>query len=240
MTFHGAPIALVVALAVFAFSSALDVPLAQADSDGCVRIEMKGQDYGVFHNRCDVGLFIIWNDEGACSPRDSMDWYPCSHWVPPLGTAGTGPELAGRVTWLVCENDYPRETGNGNAVCDGGSGDGSGRQGQADRTAPDGGSPDNGAGAPGSPDGMTGGLAGRWIKYNDSAASLHDELLRNCGYGNHNEFTEADGKVYTKMVSDGAVLYDEELVDWVVTAVSSDRITFTDGWGDIWHYDRCR
>ena len=42
------------------------------------------------------------------------------------------------------------------------------------------------------------------------------------------------------MVSDGAVLYDEELVDWVVTAVSSDWITFTDGWGDIWHYDRCR
>ena len=83
------------------------------------------------------------------------------------------------------------------------------------------------------------GLAGRWIKYNDSAASLHDDLLQTCGYGNHNEFTESDGKIYTSLVSDGAVLHEAELEDWSVKSVSSDRITFTDGWGDIWHYDRC-
>ena len=35
-----------------------------------------------------------------------------------LGLSGTGVELAGCVTWAACEEDYPRETGNGGAVCD--------------------------------------------------------------------------------------------------------------------------
>ena len=86
----------------------------------------------------------------------------------------------------------------------------------------------------------SGGLAGRWIKYNKSAASLHDNLLRTCGHGTHNEFTESGGKIHTSVVSGGAVIHEDELVDWSVASVSSNRITFKDGWGDIWHYDRCR
>ena len=80
----------------------------------------------------------------------------------------------------------------------------------------------------------------RWIKYNKSAASLHDNLLRTCGHGNHNEFTESGGKIHTSLVSGGAVIHEDELADWSVASVSSNRITFKDGWGDIWHYDRCR
>ena len=240
MTSKVPPILFAVAFAVSAFSVTLVVPSAEAEPGGCLRIEMGGEDYGVFHNRCDVGLFVIWNDEGACSPRDTMDWYPCSHWVPPLGTAGTGPELAGRVTWLACENDYPRETGNGDAVCEGGAEGGGGQQGRADQISPNPSVPDEASEASRPRESTGGGLAGRWIKYNESAASLHEELLRTCGYGTHNEFTENDGKIYTSVVSDSAVLYEDELVDWSVMSVGSDRITFKDGWGDIWHYDRCR
>ena len=83
------------------------------------------------------------------------------------------------------------------------------------------------------------GLAGRWIKYNDSAASLHDELLRTCGYGTHNKFTESNGKLYTSVISTGALLDEGELEGWSVMSVSSDRLSFRDSYGDIWHYDRC-
>ena len=99
-------------------SAGLSPHPAQADPGGCLQLEMTGRDAGVFHNRCGSDIFVIWNDEGACRPRGSADWYPCSHWVPGLGQAGTGAELAGRVTWAACEEDYPRETGNGGAVCD--------------------------------------------------------------------------------------------------------------------------
>ena len=240
MTFKVPPILLALVFAVSAFGATLVVPTAEADTDGCLRIEMGGKDYGVFHNGCDVGLFVIWNDEGACSPRDSMDWYPCSHWVPPLGTAGTGPELAGHVTWLTCENDYPRETGNGRAVCEGGAAGDGGQRGRADKVVPDLSVPNEASEAPGPREGYGGNLAGRWIKYNKSAASLHDDLLRTCGHGNHNEFTESGGKIRTSLVSGGTVIHEDELVDWSVASVSSNKITFKDGWGDIWHYDRCR
>ena len=56
MTFKVPPILLAVVFAVSAFSVTLVVPTAEADTDGCLRIEMGGKDYGVFHNRCDVGL----------------------------------------------------------------------------------------------------------------------------------------------------------------------------------------
>ena len=190
MTFKVPPILLAVVFAVSTFSATLVAPTAEADTDGCLRIEMGGKDYGVFHNRCDVGLFVIWNDEGACRARDSMDWYPCSHWVPPLGTAGTGPELAGRVTWLTCENDYPRETGNGRAVCEGG----------AAQVVPGPSVPNEASKAQSPRERSSGGLAGRWIIYNKSAASLHDNLLRSCGHGTHNEFTERGGKIHQRRI----------------------------------------
>ena len=44
----------------------------------------------------------------------------------------------------------------------------------------------------------------------------------------------------TSVVSGGAVIHEDELVDWSVVSVSPNRITFKNGWGDIWHYDRCR
>ena len=85
----------------------------------------------------------------------------------------------------------------------------------------------------------SGGLAGRWIKYNVSAASMHDQLLQNCGYGTHNEFSERNGKIHTKVISNGAVLHEGELDGWSVLSVSSNRISFKDGYGEIWHYDSC-
>ncbi len=118
MTFKAPPVFAALSFAVLAFSAILVPHSTEADPGGCLKLEMAGKETGTFHNRCGVGIFVIWNDEGICRPRNSMDWYPCSHWVPEFGTAGTGPELAGRVTWAACEEDYPRETGSGGAVCE--------------------------------------------------------------------------------------------------------------------------
>ena len=83
-------------------------------------------------------------------------------------------------------------------------------------------------------------MAGRWVKYTKSASAIHHDIVRTCGFGTHNEFVSRTGKIYGKVIFDGKMIDESEMVDWKVESVSSSRISFRDGYGEIWHYDRCQ
>ena len=220
----------VIAILVFSLSMFVGVAMAEGDISHCVTNEGSN-----LKNLCGFRISVRYCCYGsewyACDYTAKYNWgeNPGYHeWLEPGETTGMAcdPEVAGW-RWAGCQVSadshelapygWDLESSRG-FLCT--------RDGASD--------------TPRAPENSGEGLAGRWIKYNESAASLHDDLLRTCGYGNHNEFTESNGKIYTKAVSDGALLHEAELEDWSVTSASSDRITFRDGWGDIWHYDRCQ
>ena len=84
-------------------------------------------------------------------------------------------------------------------------------------------------------------LSGRWVIHNKAAGGdLSDKMVRTCGFGTHNEFVAANGKIHAKVVSGGQVIDDREMVDWTLVSVDPDRVSFRDGDGGVWRYNRCR
>ena len=105
------------ALATFVLLAGLLAPSAEAGNSvgECLRVQRTSSTTGIFHNSCNVQAFVIWRDEGRCRSRKN-DWFPCSHWIPPRGKSGA--LFTGRIRYLACDNGYPREIGNGRAVCE--------------------------------------------------------------------------------------------------------------------------
>ena len=238
------------AFAVLAFVLSLlaSAGAAQADIDHCVTNE------GSFlRNLCDFKISVRYCCYGS-------EWYACDHsakinwgedpgyheWLSPGETAtmACNPEVAGW-RWAGCQvsdDSYElapygwdmQSTRGLRCARDGDSGTPQAQDGSGTPQAQD------SSGTPQAQDSSGEGLAGRWIKYNDAAASFHDDLLQACGYGTHNEFRESNRTIYTSVVSNGTVLDESAMEGWSVISMSPDRISFQDSYGEVWHYDHCR
>ena len=80
------------------------------DAD-CLTVEKTSKEMGLWINRCQVGIDVIWRDEGACRSRATETW-PCSWYVAPHGSETAA--IQGQVWWRECKS--PQGPGGAAAV----------------------------------------------------------------------------------------------------------------------------
>ena len=72
--------------------------VARAD---CLTVERTFDGTTLWFNRCEVGVDVLWRDEGACGSTETDDW-PCSWYVGPHHTATAS--IEGQVWWRECKS----------------------------------------------------------------------------------------------------------------------------------------
>ena len=80
------------------------------DAD-CLTVEKISKETGLWINRCQVGIDVIWRDEGACRSLADETW-PCSWFVVSHGSEMAA--IQGQVWWRECKS--PRGPGDVAAV----------------------------------------------------------------------------------------------------------------------------
>ena len=72
---------------------------AHKPSSTCLTVDRENSSMGYWVNRCQIGIDVIWRDEGSCRSRP-RNKYPCSSFVKRKATA----TLEGQVWWHECES----------------------------------------------------------------------------------------------------------------------------------------
>ena len=72
--------------------------VARAD---CLTVERTPDGTTPWVNRCEVGVDVLWRDEGACGSTDTQSW-PCSWYVGPHDSAAAS--IEGQVWWRECKS----------------------------------------------------------------------------------------------------------------------------------------